>query len=383
MRQVGVQVQDIGTFLCWQTYVDDPGRELGLAKLVHIAKPAELDGIPASRGDPAAAAVPGREDGDDPVHLRRRHSADNEGEVYVDGVEVDDSEWFGDLEKIQADFRPGVRLPQGELRAVQRRVRPAGQAGQRFAHRRHRQQRRKGVVHPASRIGRFPGAEQPPGEADPSLVADGRGERRDQGRRTRRTSRASRQAEKAAYEKAYVETVKERVTLASKIKTRNSDELREEERIVVYRKLIQDMLLNGVDLPDDRTRHVRRSCSTPSSTSTRCCTSSRRNGGGRDCTVAGSSFRKTRSRSSTWGPIVGTTTGTRGVPEGIADADPLRPPPMHLRACMRGKHGRLGRRERRASATTTSSPKIRNRPGSAARSAGCCSSTATTCATRF
>ena len=32
MRQVGVQVQDIGTFLCWQTYVDDPGRELGLGQ---------------------------------------------------------------------------------------------------------------------------------------------------------------------------------------------------------------------------------------------------------------------------------------------------------------------------------------------------------------
>ncbi len=38
--------------------------------------------------------------------------------------------------------------------------------------------------------------------------------------------------------------------------TRKSDELREEERIVVYRKLIQDMLLNGMAMPDDRTRHV-------------------------------------------------------------------------------------------------------------------------------
>ncbi|HXF90642.1 MAG TPA: peptidoglycan-binding protein, partial [Candidatus Nitrosotenuis sp.] len=46
MRQVGVQVQDIGTYLCWQTYVDDPGKELGLAKLIHIAKPADLDTIP-------------------------------------------------------------------------------------------------------------------------------------------------------------------------------------------------------------------------------------------------------------------------------------------------------------------------------------------------
>ncbi|MCW8451323.1 peptidoglycan-binding protein [Legionella quinlivanii] len=42
MRQVGVQVQDIGSFLCWETFVDEPGEALGLANLVHIAKPADL-----------------------------------------------------------------------------------------------------------------------------------------------------------------------------------------------------------------------------------------------------------------------------------------------------------------------------------------------------
>jgi hypothetical protein len=42
MRKVGVQVQDIGVSLCWHTFVDDPGHDLGLAKLVHIGKPPEL-----------------------------------------------------------------------------------------------------------------------------------------------------------------------------------------------------------------------------------------------------------------------------------------------------------------------------------------------------
>src|SRR5215510_2982103 len=42
MRQVGVQVQDYGTFLCWQTYVDEPGKQLGIAKLLHIAEPPDL-----------------------------------------------------------------------------------------------------------------------------------------------------------------------------------------------------------------------------------------------------------------------------------------------------------------------------------------------------
>ena len=46
MRQVGVQVQDIGSYLCWETFVDEPGRDLGLANLVNIAKPADLIAVP-------------------------------------------------------------------------------------------------------------------------------------------------------------------------------------------------------------------------------------------------------------------------------------------------------------------------------------------------
>ncbi len=42
MRQVGVQMQDYGTQLCWQVYVDDPGRTLGLAQLVHVASKSDL-----------------------------------------------------------------------------------------------------------------------------------------------------------------------------------------------------------------------------------------------------------------------------------------------------------------------------------------------------
>ncbi len=61
---------------------------------------------------------------------------------------------------------------------------------------------------------------------------------------------------KAAYERARIEAVKERVTVASRIAPRPGEELREEERIVVYRHLIQDMLLKGIAFPDDRTRHV-------------------------------------------------------------------------------------------------------------------------------
>lgn len=46
MRQVGVQIQDIGSYLCWETFVDEPGLQLGLPNLVHIAQPADLILVP-------------------------------------------------------------------------------------------------------------------------------------------------------------------------------------------------------------------------------------------------------------------------------------------------------------------------------------------------
>ncbi len=54
MRQVGVQVQDIGAHLCWQTYVDLPGDELRIANLLHISKPENLNLLP----NPEAIPMP-------------------------------------------------------------------------------------------------------------------------------------------------------------------------------------------------------------------------------------------------------------------------------------------------------------------------------------
>ena len=58
------------------------------------------------------------------------------------------------------------------------------------------------------------------------------------------------------YEKAFVEAARDRINKASNIEPRKFEDLREEERIVVYRALIQDMLTRDLPMPDDRTRHV-------------------------------------------------------------------------------------------------------------------------------
>jgi hypothetical protein len=45
MRKVGVQLQHIGTRLCWQVFLDDPGRDLGLGDLLHVVPAPDLSAL--------------------------------------------------------------------------------------------------------------------------------------------------------------------------------------------------------------------------------------------------------------------------------------------------------------------------------------------------
>jgi hypothetical protein len=255
MRQVGVQVQDIGTFLCWQCYVDDPGRDLGLAKLIHIAKPPELGAIPHPEELPPLEAFADPRDITIPFISADGTGADNEGEVYEDGVEVDKDELFGSTEKIEFIFPQEFVCPKSNYELTSVEFDSGGQPitvwmegaiqnlGDRakFSLRLHSADFKgqnsitcKAILHWS-----------PTGAANEALK-----------QKNAENLAAFKEQERAEYEKSYMESVKERVTMASKIASRLSDELREEERIVVYRKLIQEMLMNNVPQPDDRSRHV-------------------------------------------------------------------------------------------------------------------------------
>ena len=258
MRQVGVQVQDVGTYLCWQTYVDDPGEELGLGRLLHVAESPELSGLQP----PDATPMPG------PIIDERRVTiplvpigggADNKGEIYVDGVESDGNTegWgSGHLEKVKHVFRqevvcesPGYSLNAVEFDSLGNPISvslPSPVENVRSSEARFdlkvdsvdfggRNSVQIGLVlhwHPT-----------------PELVDDVE--------RLNAEKRADfRDDEKRAYEAAFIETARERINAASAIVARDTNELREEERIVVYRKLIQDLLLKDVALPDDETHYA-------------------------------------------------------------------------------------------------------------------------------
>lgn len=255
MRQVAVQVQDVGTYLCWQTYVDRPGESLGIAELVHLAKPADLDGLHAP--DEIPMLQPFTEDKIVTLPFVSLYGtdADNEDEVYRDGVEVDDSEAFGNLEIVKADFPVECVCARGNY--VLADVEFDGQGKPVAAS-------RKGDIVNADNKATFTlHLDSVDFQGQNSVQvrlrlfwtpADGANE--EAIKKNKENQAAFKAKEAAAYQAAFLENARDRVKLTHEIKSRPSEELREEERIVVYRKLVQDMLTAGVPMPDDRSRHV-------------------------------------------------------------------------------------------------------------------------------
>jgi hypothetical protein len=254
MRQVGVQVQDIGTFLCWQTYVDDPGSDLGISKLIHIAKSPDLDGIPQPEQVPTLQ--PFTEDKMITIpFISVANGADKSGEVYLDGVEQDNSEYHGDLEKIQCDFPQEFVAPKSNYILRDIEFDPQGKPVEitKTGDIQNNNDKASFILH--LHMADFKGKDSIEVKLTlhwaPTDAANEAIRQENEQKMKERTER-----EKAEFEKAYVENVRDRVNKASAITARSADDLREEERIVVYRKLVQDMLMNTLEQPDDRTRHV-------------------------------------------------------------------------------------------------------------------------------
>jgi hypothetical protein len=255
MRQVGVQVQDVGTYLCWQAYVDDPGRDLGLGKLIHIAKTPELDAIPHPEEIVPFDTITEKQQLSIPFQQTSEDEGDKD-EGYRDGREVDTDFNEGDVETIRADFQQSYPAPKSGYTLSSIEINKNGNAVE-LSH---------GPIDNASQPGtavfnlhldyaNFRGQDQM--QIELTLNWDPDPATNEEIKKKNDANMAAFKAKEAeAYQKTFVENVKERVKLASKIERRPSEDLREEERIVVYRHLIQDMLTHGITMPDDRSRHV-------------------------------------------------------------------------------------------------------------------------------
>ena len=258
MRQVGVQVQDIGTYLCWQTYVDDPGRQLGIAKLVHIAKQPEVGDAPPPESEPPPQPAETRLDIDIPFVPKTEDTLLEDDDAYDTlGEEVETDVNEGDIERIQVDF---VNPPYEVF---------CDRAGYEFGNIAWDLQGHDvqiSLLNPIHSPGKtqfgihlehvhFHGVSPLRVTAIvtwvPTKAYSDEIESKNQEKIAEFTSR-----QQYEFQKAFVDAARERIKLASNIEPRKFEDLREEERIVVYRSLVQDMLTKDIPMPDDRTRHV-------------------------------------------------------------------------------------------------------------------------------
>jgi hypothetical protein len=242
MRQVGVQVQDLGAQLCWQTYVDDPGADLGIAKLIHVAAPADF----SSLGPINELAVPDDytievtgtfslicggddDDGSDirnwpicylPLHPKDGFQYFDHGQVRWSSPGSFTTEFLPD-----AVWKPAVDVlgnPPASPYLLVKATWGHGHNGEQFA-----------FTVPVT-FTPSPDKLTAISDQNKALLKD-RSDERD---------RLSRQA--------FMTATVDRVKVASTIQPRSYDDLRDEERVVVYRKLIQDLCSVGVDLTADR-----------------------------------------------------------------------------------------------------------------------------------
>ena len=252
MRQVGVQVQDAGTQLCWQVFVDKPGDDLGLANLVHVAAPTDLEPTVEPERTPTPEPYRGEtlrysftwpldDDDEDPAIYREFH-----------------------VHTFPVVPRSGFQLSSVEIRVASepkwgfawRGLRPES-VGPGTAETTPTEIQ---LFHPNSIDGhRQPLTDEHPRfdlEITPLWVPSSWLLAKVASDNAALETGSSEKTKRDFTEKIY-QSVADRVTKSSNVQRRNSEELREEERIVVYRHLIAQLMANtGMGQADPRVQHV-------------------------------------------------------------------------------------------------------------------------------
>jgi hypothetical protein len=239
MRKVGVQVQDIGVQLCWHTFVDDPGRELGISKLVHMGERPDMSGLvepeapvhPIDELQEVSFTIPF--EGLDTTDTDLAFANGSQTEVWSVGDKMN---------HIRADFPQGAAFPKPgyTLSHVQLEVIGADA----------RVSERDRVSEDGSSRGGFTvhvdyvnwkGSDQFTVKAvltwSPNEAMRGKVQSAYDASVTRFNAESTRR-----YKEAFITAARDRIKVASRIQPRAVEDLREEERTVVYRRLISQLM---------------------------------------------------------------------------------------------------------------------------------------------
>jgi hypothetical protein len=267
MRQVGVQIQDYGTRLCWQAYVDNPGDPLGIALFVHVADLPDLQGLkspdqvpqpePIVRGDAVSVPLKWRPTDDTyykfvpmgpPItivppsgyicyHADTHIESGPSWGIFALPNSPDD----GSLDTIDGNFpitnyRTDVPAPDGSVEHSITSVQPGVMPG-------------SGGISD-DRDYDWTVQVTPLFRPSKQLV-------KDVDDKNAENLKTFTEQKKQAFQEALFKSIRDRVKLASNIQPRGFADLREEERVIVFRNLIQQLLVvAGVGSDDSHVRHV-------------------------------------------------------------------------------------------------------------------------------
>ncbi len=281
MRRVGVQLQDLGSQLCWQVFIDDAGATLGLAELVHFAESPDLANLKEPEIGPPPTAI--RKTVPVPIPFQGFRTNDDygPGAVYgntglIEGGEQYKGSYRGrrtntndkdaeDFEVVMGPFTFKFDPPQINYELSE--VRPIGPKANQQAIARTPVNINKGngsfdLVMDSVNFGG-----QPSISLDVELVfTPVEPDSTNAYKAALKVAQDKYDAEVSRLrKKSFMENVRQRIKDASSIKPRPSWDLREEERTIIYRKLIELLMLDNwklaINNPKDennaRLSHVR------------------------------------------------------------------------------------------------------------------------------
>ncbi|MEJ8849509.1 hypothetical protein [Variovorax rhizosphaerae] len=254
MRRVGVQMQGLGERLCSQVFVDDAGSALGLSELVHFAASPDLSSLkrddvplPVAITKTVTARIPfqGRGTNDDSgpgADYGATQFLANEGKYTGHRTNTND-ENAEDAEVVMGPFSFKFDPPQAGYELLD--VRPVGPQGNKRATARPAQNKKPdGSFELVMDAINFGGENQVLfdvelsfGPVTPAMEAYAA---------LKKEADKKYDADKQRLlEKSFLENVRQRIKDASNIAARPAWDLREEERTVVYRKLVERLMLDS------------------------------------------------------------------------------------------------------------------------------------------
>lgn len=240
MKRIGIQVQHLGTQLCYQIYLDEPGLGLGLGELVHIAKPQDFSTTPPP--DSAPPSFPTlTEDYEFEIPFQPLTDDEDDDGDYIEGKLHNDSsvriKWIFNFKA--APPQPAYELVDAREISMEktdpdedrpsrwatsyRVVDPSGEFEVKLMEANFEEQAKVKVV--ASLIW----------EASEALRAKSENEYQ------QKIDEYNQEMERKA-RLAMIEGLRERIKLARSVHKRPSDELREEERFVLYRQVMRKLM---------------------------------------------------------------------------------------------------------------------------------------------